>query len=142
MITEKTTMIGTSIFHLLHLEKLEIKEITNFFRIQITRLAVFFPLLVTLRTDAKDAEEAGLTNPCPKGGVHSAGVMHRCCVPDGKHSTQLTLMAKIIYINEKTTEKRITQKLGANNVSEKSKTCNKLTIWDMVQEALLAQNTK
>lgn len=127
------------IFQSLHLEKSEIKEIINFFRIQITRLAVLFSLVVTLRTDAGDAE----TNPYPKGGVHSVAVTRKCGVPYGKHCTQRTLVAKIIYVNKKTTEKRTTQKLRAHNISEKSKTCQKLTIWDVVPEALMAgTNTK
>ena len=55
-----------------------------------------------------------------------------------KHSTQLNLVAKIICINKKTTEERTTQKLGANNIFENSKTCNKLIIWEVLQKALIA----
>lgn len=34
--------------------------------------------MVTLRTDAEDAEKPGLPNPYSKGGVHSVGVTHKC----------------------------------------------------------------
>lgn len=43
----------------------------------MTRWAVFSSLVVTLKTAVKDAEEPSLTNPCPKGGVHSLDGTHR-----------------------------------------------------------------
>ena len=56
-------MTKTCNTHFLHLGKLELKETSDLFRIQITRLAECFPLVVTLQTGAKDAEEPSFKKP-------------------------------------------------------------------------------
>lgn len=102
----------------------------------MTRLALCFPLVVTLKTGAEDAEgPRALKKPQPKGRVHSVGI-----------TQTLRTLRKNTYLHycqnpSVLTDKQKTKPHAGShrNVFEKSQNHTELSVWKGTKQAHLGQ---